>query len=66
MRLTGGYTLLYWNRVALAGDQVDINVNQDVVFDGAFVPGGGTNPAFAFRDTDFWVQTIDIGLLFNY
>lgn len=66
LSVTVGYTFLYWTRVALAGDQVDTNVNQDVVFDGAFVAGGGANPAFAFRDTDFWVQTIDIGFLVNY
>ena len=61
-----GYTLLYWTRVALAGDQVDVNVNRDVLFNGPFQAGGSANPAFAFRDTDFWVQSIDIGLLFNY
>ncbi|MCA9141616.1 MAG: BBP7 family outer membrane beta-barrel protein [Planctomycetaceae bacterium] len=66
LSVTVGYTMLYWTQVALAGDQVDTNVNQDVVFNGAYVPGGGARPAFAFNDTDFWVQTIDIGLLLNY
>ncbi|MEO8493499.1 MAG: BBP7 family outer membrane beta-barrel protein [Planctomycetota bacterium] len=66
LSITVGYTLLYWTRVALAGDQVDVNVNRDVLFNGPFQAGGGASPAFAFRDTDFWVQTIDIGLLFNY
>ncbi|MCA9121341.1 MAG: BBP7 family outer membrane beta-barrel protein [Planctomycetaceae bacterium] len=66
LSVTVGYTILYWTRVALAGDQVDTNVNRDVTFDGAYVPGGGARPAFAWRDTDFWVQTIDLGLLLNY
>jgi hypothetical protein len=66
LSVTVGYTLLYWTRVALAGDQVDVNVNRDVLFDGPYIPGGGASPAFVFRDTDFWVQTIDIGLTFNY
>lgn len=66
LSVTVGYTLLYWTRVALAGDQVDVNVNRDVLFNGNYLPGGGASPAFAFRDTDLWVQTIDIGLQFNY
>ena len=66
LSVTVGYTLLYWTRVALAGDQVDVNVNRDVMFNGNYLPGGGAAPTFAFRDTDMWVQTIDIGLLFNY
>lgn len=61
-----GYTFLYWTRVALAGDQVDRRVNRDVMFGGPFLPGGGANPAFSFNDTDFWVQTIDIGLACTY
>jgi len=61
-----GYSFLYWTRMALAGDIVDRNVNRDVTFGGTYLPGGGPNPAFAFNDTDFWVQTIDIGLLLNY
>jgi len=67
-----GYTFLYWNHVAMAGDQIDRrtldstgSVNQSVVFGGPYA-GGGANPAFVFRDTDFYVHTIDIGALFKY
>lgn len=66
LNMTVGYTFLYWNRVALAGDVVDRRVNRDVLFGGPFLPGGGANPAFGFNDTDFWVQTIDIGLTLDY
>lgn len=66
LSISVGYTFMYWTRVALAGDQVDTRVNRDVLFDGPFNAGGGGNPAFAFRDTDFWVQTIDLGLLVRY
>jgi hypothetical protein len=61
-----GYTFLYWTRVALAGDQVDRLVNRDVLFGGNFQPGGGPNPEFRFNDTDFWAQTIDLGLTLSY
>ena len=67
-----GYTFLYWNRVAMAGDQIDRqtldgtgSVNSSVIFDGPFA-GGGANPAFVFRDTDFFVHTIDIGGMLRY
>ncbi|MBC8355871.1 MAG: BBP7 family outer membrane beta-barrel protein [Planctomycetes bacterium] len=66
LSVTVGYSLLYWTRVALAGDQVDTNVNRDVLFDGPYLAGGGPNPEFTFNDTDFWVQTIDIGLLLSF
>jgi hypothetical protein len=66
LSVTVGYSFLYWSRVALSGDQIDRDVNRDVTFGGTFLPGGGPNPTFSFIDTDFWVQTIDIGLLLNY
>lgn len=60
--LSVGYTFLYWNRVALAGDQINTNINSQALFNG----GGADTTPFTFRDTDFWVQTIDIGLTVNY
>jgi len=66
LQISVGYTFQYWTRVALAGDQIDEAVNRDVLFGGNYLPNGGDDPRFAFRDTDFWVQTIDIGVLLNY
>lgn len=57
-----GYTFMYWTSVALAGDQVDTGVNSQALFNG----GGADSTTFAFRDTDFWAQTIDIGMLIRY
>jgi len=59
-----GYTLMYWNRVALAGDHVDHNVNGTQFSGGTRV--GPATPAFAWADTDMWVQTIDVGVNWNY
>jgi hypothetical protein len=59
-----GYTFLYWSRVALAGDNIDRNVNGTQITSG--VLAGPPDPRFAFNDTDYWVQTIDIGFSFNY
>jgi hypothetical protein len=55
-----GYSFLYWNDVAWAGDQVDLRVNlSDPVI-------GDQLPAFAFRDTDFWVQGISFGAEYSF
>jgi hypothetical protein len=72
LSLSVGYTFLYWNHVALAGDQIDRrglnstgSVNQAVLFGGNYA-GGGANPGFTFRDTDYFVHTIDIGGTLRY
>ncbi|WP_425614043.1 BBP7 family outer membrane beta-barrel protein [Anatilimnocola sp. NA78] len=55
-----GYSFLYWNDVAWAGDQVDLRVNlSDPVI-------GDQLPAFAFQDTDFWLQGISFGAEYNF
>ncbi|QDV83739.1 hypothetical protein TBK1r_26810 [Stieleria magnilauensis] len=55
-----GYTFLYWNDVARAGDQIDLNVNTSQIPPGVLV--GAARPAFAFRSTDFWAQGLRFGL----
>lgn len=53
-----GYQFLYWSSVVLAGDQIDTTVN--------FLNGAPNRPAFAFRDTDMWIQSLTLGLSFAY
>jgi hypothetical protein len=62
--LSLGYTFLYWTQVAFAGDQVDRVINSTQLNGGALV--GPARPTFLFRDTDFWVQSLDLGLTLNY
>jgi hypothetical protein len=64
LSMSVGYTFLYWTRMVLAGDQIDRNVNASQMSGGTLV--GPAVPEFRFKDTDFWVQTIDIGLSYNY
>jgi hypothetical protein len=64
LSISVGYTFLYWNRVAFAGDQVDTAVNGTQLVGGALV--GAARPALVFQDSDFWVQTVDVGVSFNY
>ena len=55
-----GYSFLYWNDVARAGDQIDLSVNPSQIPPGVLV--GPATPAFAFRSTDFWAQGLRFGL----
>jgi hypothetical protein len=64
LSMTVGYTFMYWTNVAFAGDQVDRAVNGTQLLGGPRV--GPARPAFNFNDSDFWVQTVDVGLSYNY
>jgi hypothetical protein len=67
-RLTGhltamaGYSFLYWNNVARAGDQVDLTLVPPGM------PGSGTTgrPAFPNRTSDLWVQALNFGMELRY
>lgn len=64
LSLSVGYTFLWWSKMAFAGDQLDTNINTTQLNGGGVV--GPADPSFTFNDTDFWVQSIDIGLNWNY
>src|SRR5262249_50893617 len=63
-RVFMGYTMIPWNRVVRAGDEIDPVVNP------AFVPFAqnqpspttAVRPAFAFHDRTFWAQGLNFGL----
>ncbi len=59
-----GYTFIYWNKMVLAGDQIDRNVNATQLSGGNL--NGPGDPTFTFRDTDYWVQTLDIGVNWRF
>ena len=53
-----GYNFIYVTNVARPGDQIDLNIDPN-----QFPPAiSGNQPAFAFNDTDVWIQGINIGL----
>lgn len=70
LRLTVGYTFIYWSRVVRPGDQIDQVVNT------ANVPRGLAGalpavtqpllPAFTFRDTDFWAHGLNAGAEYRW
>jgi len=52
-----GYDFVYWNRVALAGDQVDTRVDVTQTL---------PNPSFSFREADFFVQAVTFLVQLNH
>jgi hypothetical protein len=64
VRVSVGYTFLYWSEVVRAGDQIDLSVNTTQLLPAHLV--GPARPALTFRDTDFWAQGISFGLELRY
>ncbi len=61
-----GYSFLLLNGISRVGDQIDRTVNPDL-----FAPALGVNdnvrrPAFLGARSDMWIQTINVGFLWNY
>jgi hypothetical protein len=67
-RVQVGYTLLFWDQVARAADQIDpgVNLSQTTVTGtpGALV--GPARPAFLFRQTDYMAQGVSFMLEYRY
>jgi hypothetical protein len=68
VRLTFGYTFLYWSRVFRPGDQIDPGVNptEFTALAGQGTMHGPARPNFTFKDSDFWAQGLNFGLEFRY
>jgi len=65
-----GYSFLYASNVARPGEQINRNVNptQSVAYgnDPPATLVGAAQPAFNFNTTDFWAQTLSIGLAYRF
>jgi hypothetical protein len=66
-RLTAslGYTFLFWERVVRADGQIDPTVNPTLIPPPTNVVGP-LRPTFAFQNTNFYAQGIDLGLTFIF
>jgi hypothetical protein len=62
LRLTFGYDLLYWSKVARPVDQVDLGVSQFP----PEPPTGAQRPEFRFVSNDFWAQGLQFGLDYRF
>ena len=69
--VSAGYHLIYWSSVMLAGDQLDTTLNQRVI-NGNVPPilnpanPAEVHPVNSFRTTDFWSQSLSLGLTWRY
>ncbi|WP_153558796.1 BBP7 family outer membrane beta-barrel protein [Roseimaritima sediminicola] len=61
LRATVGYTFIYWSNVVRAGDQISRDLNPNLLPPEADPFSGAERPAFAFRDSDYWVHGISFG-----
>ncbi len=55
LRLTVGYDLIYWSRVARPGEQISTSVNPNPT------SGGTAGPLFTFHESDLWIQGVSLG-----
>ena len=62
-RLTAGYDLIYWNRAARPGQQIDTSLNPTQL-SGTVV--GTPGPVFKFHEGDLLIQGVSGGLEFHY
>lgn len=58
-KITFAYTLTYVNHVLRPGDQISLNVNDSQLGGGTLT--GTAAPLFAFNETDFWAQGVNVG-----
>jgi len=63
-----GYSFLWVNTVARAGEQIDpvVNVTQFPILSGNAPLIGPARPALKFAETDFWAHGLDVGLELAY
>jgi len=65
-----GYSFLYMSSVARPGEQINRNINptQTASYgnDPPVTPVGPAQPTFSFHTTDFWAQTLSIGLAYRF
>lgn len=62
LSLTCGYTFLYISKAALAGNQIDPNIDLSQAQGGA----AAAQPAFNYRDGSMWFQGVDVGLNWTF
>ena len=64
LKLTVGYTFLYWSQLVRPGDQVDTNVNPSQTQGGTL--SGIASPQFKFVSNDFSAQGVNVGFDYRF
>lgn len=63
VKLTLGYSWLYWSDVLRAPEQIDTRVDRDQL---APTAGGGSQPDVTLRDTSFWAHGLTGGVHIDF
>jgi hypothetical protein len=68
LKLTGGYTFVYWSNVVRPGEQIDLEVNPgNLPFANPPDPDGlPARPQFSFQQNDFWAHGLSAGLEYQW
>jgi hypothetical protein len=67
LTLLAGYTFIYWSRVVRPSEQIDTGINTNLVpTSSTFGAGGPLRPAFAFHESGYWAQGVNLGIDFRY
>ncbi len=67
IRVTAGYSFLYWSEVARPGAEIDHGVNPTLVPGiTSGVTSGSARPGFTFNESPFWVHTLMCGVEIHY
>lgn len=66
VRLTTGYSLIYWGNVIRPGDQIDLNINPQLLPPQQTAVTTPNRPQFQFDETDYWVQGLSFGGEFRW
>ena len=65
-----GYAFLYASDVVRPGDQINRNINPTYSLayggDPPATPAGAAQPSFSFNTTDFWAQSVTLGLSLRF
>ncbi len=64
LRLSAGYTAIWMSDVVFSGDQIDMTVNPSQFNGGVLIPP--PSPLFAFRDTEYWLHGMTLGVTLSY
>jgi hypothetical protein len=64
LRLSVGYSLMYWSSVERLGGAIDLGVDGRLLT--ALPPADATRPAFAFAPSGFYVQGFNLGAEFKF
>ncbi|MBC8351024.1 MAG: BBP7 family outer membrane beta-barrel protein [Planctomycetes bacterium] len=59
-----GYSLVYWDRVVRAGEQIDQTVNPNLLPPELVPFAGPLRPEFSFEENSFWAQGMNFGLTY--